>query len=79
MKNFKKIYKEESKRNSGRFAMVYDLREKLGEGIDDYIEEGMVSGKIAGKYGDPSRLTKSQLKRSFKGTDGEIYIAITLR
>jgi len=79
MKEFKRAYERASEKYHGRFAMVHELRAFSLKDLDRFIENEMIAGNLAGKYGDPSRLSSDQLKDSFKGSDGETYIAVTMR
>jgi len=82
MGNFAKAYQKLSEKHNGRFAMVHELRKDLSLSREDFnqlIESKMVTGHLAGRCGDPSRLSSGQLKDSFWGSDGELYIAVVLR
>jgi len=61
-----------------RSALVNDIGWEDSK-VNQYIEQGMITGQLAGRYGDPSRLTKEQLNQSFQGSDGELYIALVMR
>jgi len=61
-----------------RSVLIKDIGWTNAE-VNQYIEQGMITGQLAGRYGDPSRLTKEQLNQSFQGSDGELYIALVMR
>lgn len=61
---------------------VYELRRWLRwprQEFDLLLDRLLTEGRMAGFPGDPSRLSSDQIKDSFQGRDGEIYIAVAWR
>jgi len=61
-----------------RHVYIYQIRRKLGDprGFDDALDALMVDGDCSGYLGDPTSLTADEIRDSFRGRDGELYIAV---
>ncbi|MFO7886237.1 MAG: hypothetical protein R6U68_15585 [Desulfobacteraceae bacterium] len=65
-----------------RHVYIYAIRRKLGwtrHEFDELLDTLLTKGRVAGFPGDPSRLASDQVKDSFQGRDGDLYIAVAWR
>lgn len=65
-----------------RHVYIYAIRRKLGwtrHEFDELLDTLLTKGRVAGFPGDPSRLSSDQVKDSFQGRDGDLYIAVAWR
>ncbi len=65
-----------------RHVYIYMLRRQLGwprQEFDRLLDRLFTEGRVAGFPGDPSRLSSDEVKDSFQGRDGELYIALAWR
>ncbi|MFO7886642.1 MAG: hypothetical protein R6U68_17665, partial [Desulfobacteraceae bacterium] len=78
--DFKSVYDDLIK--GKRHVYIYAIRRKLGwsrPDFDELLDRLLTEGRVAGFPGDPSRLSSGQVKDSFQGRDGDLYIAVAWR